>query len=74
MTHTLLELAQARRRDEGELVRAGRDGTYRQAADGLIVRVAAAEERPAAEAGTSRDAEAVQRALLALACRDAAGQ
>ncbi|MEP7180696.1 MAG: hypothetical protein ABI886_00745 [Betaproteobacteria bacterium] len=59
-------------------MRAGRDGTYRQAADGLIVRLAAAEERPAAgvgvRAGADRDAEAVQRELLALACRDAAGQ
>jgi hypothetical protein len=37
-----------------------------QAADGLIVRVAAAE--------ALRDEEAAQRALLALACRDAAAQ
>lgn len=68
MTYQLLELAGARRRDDGDLVRAGRDGTYRQAADGLIVRVAAPECRQDA------DAEAAQRALLALACRDAAGQ
>ena len=30
-------------RDEWEFVRAGRDGTYWQGSDGLVVRVAAAE-------------------------------
>jgi hypothetical protein len=72
MTYHLTELAAPRRPDEGLAVRNGREGTYRQAADGLIVRVAAAEERP--EGGRGDDAEAVARALLALACRDAAGQ
>ena len=66
MTRTLLELAPPRARDDLELVRDGREGTYWQAADGLIVRVAAAED--------ARESEAAQRALLALACRDAAEQ
>ena len=66
MTRTLLELAPPRTRDDLELVRDGREGTYWQAADGLVVRVAAAEN--------AREQEAAQRALLALACRDAAEQ
>ena len=70
MTYDLMELTAARRRDEGRLVRGGRDGTYRQAEDGLIVRVAAAETCGDAD----REAAAVERALLALACRDAAEQ
>jgi len=47
-------------------VRQGREGTYWQAADGLIVRLAAREG--------DLDAEATQRELLMLACRDAGGQ
>ena len=66
MTRTILELAPPRPRDDLELVRDGCEGTYWQAADGLIVRVAAAE--------TLRDEEAAQRALLTLACRDATAQ
>jgi hypothetical protein len=66
MTRTLQELEPPRARDDLELVRDGREGTYWQAADGLIVRVAAAE--------SAHDEEAAQRALLALACRDAAEQ
>ena len=66
MTRTLLELAPPRAKDELDLVRNGREGTYWQARDGLIIRVAAAED--------ARDAEAGQRALLELACRDAATQ
>jgi hypothetical protein len=66
MTRTLLQLERPRARDDLELVRDGRTGTYWQAADGLIVRVAAAEN--------ARDEEAAQRALLMLACRDAAAQ
>jgi hypothetical protein len=66
MTRAILELAPPRPRDDLKLVRDGCEGTYWQAADGLIVRVAAAE--------TLRDEEAAQRALLALACRDAAAQ
>jgi hypothetical protein len=65
MTTLLTELTNPHRRDEGALVR-GRAGIWRQAADGLIVRVAAAE--------TAQDAEAVQRELFALACRDAAAK
>ncbi len=64
MTRHLEELAPPRARDDLALVRAGREGTYWQAKDGLIVRVAARE----------REAEAAQRELLVLACRDAAGQ
>ena len=59
-------LAPPRDRDDALLVRGARAGTYWQAADGLIVRLAARE--------VDRDEEAVQRALLALACRDAAEQ
>ena len=63
MTKYLAELAPPRARDDLALVRAGREGTYWQAADGLIVRVAVHE--------TERDAETAQRELLRLACRDA---
>jgi len=66
MTRDLEELTPPRARDDLALVRAGREGTYWQAKDGLIVRVAARER--------DRDAEATQRELLMLACRDAAGQ
>jgi hypothetical protein len=66
MTSHLEGLAPPRVRDDLALVRAGRDGTYWQAADGLIVRVAAREAEPGAEAA--------QRALLMLACRDANSQ
>jgi hypothetical protein len=66
MTRHLEVPAPPRARDDLALVRAGREGTYWQAADGLIVRLATRE--------ADRDAEATQRELLALACRDAAGQ
>jgi hypothetical protein len=66
MTRLLEELAPPRAREDCELIRAGRAGTYWQAADGLIVRVTAAE--------TMAEAEAAQRALLELACRDANGR
>ena len=66
MTRAILELAPPRPRDDLKLVRDGCEGTYWQAADGLIVRVAAAE--------TLCDEEAAQRALLTLACRDSAAQ
>jgi hypothetical protein len=65
MTRLLEELQRPYGREHGELVRAGREGTYRQAADGLIFRLSAAEE-PA-------DAEAAARTLFALACREASG-
>jgi hypothetical protein len=51
---------------EGVRLRAPHEGTYWQLKDGLIIRVAA--EEPV------QDAEAVQRALLALAVRDAVQQ
>jgi hypothetical protein len=66
MTRQLEALAPPRVRDDLALVRRGREGTYWQAADGLIVRVAARE--------AERDAEATQRELLTLACRDANAQ
>jgi hypothetical protein len=66
MTRQLEALSPPRVRDDLALVRRGREGTYWQAADGLIVRVAARE--------AERDAEAVQRELLTLACRDANAQ
>jgi hypothetical protein len=66
MTRYVAELARPRAREDLALVRAGRDGTYWQAADGLIVRIAARE--------AERDAETAQRELLALACRDANAQ
>ena len=66
MTRHLEELAPPRAREGLALVRAGREGTYWQAKDGLIVRVAARER--------DRDAETAQRELLELACRYAAGQ
>ena len=66
MTRTLLEPARPRGREDLALVRGGREGTYWQAPDGLIVRLAVAE----GDGGT----ELVQRELFELACRDAAAQ
>jgi hypothetical protein len=66
MTRHLAELAPPRARDDLALVRAGREGTYWQAADGLIVRIAAHEAQG--------DAPTTQRELLTLACRDANAQ
>ena len=51
---------------EGVRLRAPREGTFWQLKDGLIVRVAAGE--------TVEAAAAAQRALLALAVRDAVEQ
>jgi hypothetical protein len=70
MTRHLEERARPRARDDLALVRAGREGTYWQAADGLVVRLAAREAPDAAD----RDTEAAQRELLTLACRDAMGR
>ena len=70
MTKHLEELARPRARDDLALVRAGRDGTYWQAADGLVVRLAAPEAHGVADRG----AEAAQRELLTLACHDAMEQ
>jgi hypothetical protein len=66
MTRHLMELARPRARSDLALVRGGREGTYWQAADGLIVRLATRE--------ADREIEAAQRELLALACRDAGEQ
>jgi len=65
MTRYSEALAPPRERDGLVLVRGARDGTYWQASDGLIVRIAAGEAAPGEE---------VQRELLELACRDAAAQ
>jgi hypothetical protein len=61
-----MDLARPRTRDDLALFRGGREGTYWQAADGLIVRLATRE--------ADRDAETAERELLALACRDAGEQ
>jgi hypothetical protein len=65
MTKVLNEVARPRGREDSTLVRSSREGTYWQAADGLVVRVAAGEAR--------EEAEAAQRALFLLACREAEG-
>ena len=49
-----------------ELIRSASDGIYRQGADGLIIRIAAAE--------AAHQAEGLARALLDLACKYASGQ
>ena len=69
MTRHLEELARPRARGDLALVRAGREGTYWQAADGLVVRLAAPEALGVAD----RDADAA-RELLTLACHDAMEQ
>ncbi|HEX7271288.1 MAG TPA: hypothetical protein VF420_03955 [Casimicrobiaceae bacterium] len=61
-----MEPVRPRGRDDLALVRGGREGTYWQAPDGLIVRLAGAE-------GVG-EAETAQRELLALACQEAAAQ
>jgi hypothetical protein len=65
MTRISEALAPPRDRD-AVLVRGSPEGTYWQAPDGLIVRVAAGE--------IDRDGEKIARELLSLACRDAEGQ
>ncbi len=66
MARLLEELERPYGRDHYELIKAGRHGIYRRAADGLIIRIAAAEG--------AREAESMARALLDLACRYASGQ
>lgn len=66
MARLLEELERPYGRDCMELIRAGRDGVYRRAADGLIIRLAAAE--------CVREAEHVARHLFDLAVRYASGQ
>lgn len=67
MTRLLEELERPYKRDDAELVRNGRHGTYWQAADGLIVRVAAGESEREVETA----AETAHRALLMLAVSEA---
>jgi len=67
MTTLMDELIRPLGRDDLELVRAGREGTYWQSPDGLVVRVAGAESGKALDPETA----AVHRALLELACREA---
>ena len=66
MTRTIEELRRPYDRTHYELVNAGRDGTYWQAEDGLIVRLAASE--------TVDQAEDAARVLLELAVRSATGK
>ena len=66
MARLLEELERPYGRDHFELIRAGRDGIYRQAADGLIIRITAAEAAP--------EAEGIARHLLDLAIRYASGR
>ena len=53
-------------REDWELIRSGREGSYWQAADGLIVRVCVAEE--------AHEADVVARHLLELAVQYASGR
>ena len=66
MTRLWDELELPCRLGEGVRLRAPREGTWWQLKDGLIVRVSAGESADAAESQ--------QRALLALAVRDAVEQ
>ena len=66
MARLLEELERPYGRDHYELIKAGRNGIYRRAADGLIIRIAAAEG--------AREAESIARHLFELACRYASGQ
>jgi len=70
MTRQKIELARPYGRDDVELVRGAKRGTYWQAADGLVVQLAAGEvERNELEVGI-----ATHRELLALAIDEAKGQ
>ena len=62
----LEELRRPHGREHWELIRSGRDGSYWQAADGLIVRLAVAE--------AVHQADHVGRVLLDLAIQYAAGK
>jgi len=66
MTRLWDEIELPGRLGESVRLRAPREGTYWQLKDGLIIRVAAEE--------AVQDAEVEQRALLALAVRDAVEQ
>jgi hypothetical protein len=66
MARLLEELERPYGHGHYELIRSASDGIYRQAADGLIIRIAAAE--------AAHEAEDAARALLDLACKYASGQ
>ena len=58
MARLLEELERPYGREHYELIRAGREGIYRQAADGLIIRIAAAEGGARGRARRARVARA----------------
>ena len=66
MARLLEELERPYEREYFELIKAGREGIYLRAADGLIIRIAAAE--------AAHEAESVARKLFDLACKYALGQ
>ncbi len=66
MARLMEELQRPYGRDHYELVRAGREGVYWQAADGLIVRLTAAEG--------VHEVHGIARVLLDLAVRYASGK
>jgi hypothetical protein len=69
MAGILEELRRPYGREHWELIKSGRDGSYWQAADGLIVRLAVAECVHQAD-----NAVGVARALLDLAVQYASGR
>jgi hypothetical protein len=66
MARLLEELERPYGREHYDLIKAGRGEIYRRAADGLIIRIAAAEG--------AHEAERVARKLIELACKYALGQ
>ena len=66
MARLLEELERPYGREYFELIKGGREGIYRRAADGLIIRMAAAAE--------AHEAERIARRLFLLACKYALGQ
>jgi hypothetical protein len=66
MARLLEELERPYGREHFDLIKAGRGEIYRRAADGLIIRIAAAE--------AAHEAEGLARHLLDLAIRYASGQ
>ena len=66
MANILEELRRPYGREHWQLIRSGRQGSYWQAADGLIVRLAVAE--------AVHQADGVARALLELAVQYASGK
>ena len=66
MARLLEELERPYGREHFELIKAGREGIYLRAADGLIIRMAAAAE--------AHESERIARKLFLLACKYALGQ